>query len=65
MEFYTIVEVADKLKVDHKTIRSAIKKGDMDAIMVGSMYRINEDQFQAYITKRTLNRARRKSLSFK
>ena len=45
-EFYTIDEVAKILKVEHRTIRRAIKRGDIKAMKVGRQYRIRKSDFQ-------------------
>lgn len=45
-EFYTIDEVAKILKVEHKTIRRAIKRGDIKAMKIGRQYRIRKSDFQ-------------------
>lgn len=41
-EFYSIDELANLLKVEHKTIRRAIKRGDIKAMRVGKVYRIRK-----------------------
>lgn len=45
-EFYTIDELAEILKVDHRTIRRAIKRGDIKAMKVGKQYRIRKSDFK-------------------
>lgn len=45
-EFYTIDELAKILKVEHRTIRRAIKRGDIKAMKVGRQYRIKKSDIQ-------------------
>ena len=41
--FYTVKELADKFKVDRRTIIKFIKVGELKAIKVGRAYRIREE----------------------
>jgi excisionase family DNA binding protein len=41
--FLTIKELAAILRVDHKTIRNAIKDGRIEAVRVGRAFRIPAD----------------------
>lgn len=45
-EFYTIEELAKILKVEHKTIRRAIQRGDIKAIKLGRQWRIRKSDIQ-------------------
>ena len=45
-EFYTINEVADKLKVHHTTIRRAIKQGRIKAFKVGTKWLIKKEDIE-------------------
>lgn len=49
LEVYTIQEVADMLKVDHKVVRQAIKDGELDAFRVGRQWRITVHALQRYM----------------
>ncbi len=46
-EFYTINEVADKLKVHHTTIRRAIKEGRLRAFKLGAKWLIKKEDIQS------------------
>lgn len=41
--YYTIFEVADLLKCDHKTIRRAIQRGEIKAQKIGKLWRIKKE----------------------
>lgn len=45
-EFYSISELAELLKVEHKTIRRAIQRGDIKAMKIGRVYRIRKSDFK-------------------
>lgn len=47
-DVFTIQEVADKLKVDHKVIRQAIRQGDLKAFRVGRQWRITAEALQDF-----------------
>ena len=47
----TTKEVAERLKVTQKTIRNLIESGELPAYRFGRDYRINEEDFEEYITK--------------
>lgn len=48
----TIPEVADRLNVSVKTVRRAIKAGELHSHRVGSLHRIAEDDLALYIAQR-------------
>lgn len=48
--FYTVEEVADLLKVDPRTIRSAINNGKLKASKVGRHFRVGESDLKKYLS---------------
>lgn len=46
---YSIQEVADILKVDHKVIREAVKDGSLKAFRVGRQWRITQEALVDYM----------------
>ena len=44
-EFYTIDELAKIMKVERRTIKRAIERGEIEAIKIGKQYRIKKDSF--------------------
>jgi excisionase family DNA binding protein len=51
-ELLTVQEVAKRLKVDEKTVRRWIIKGDLAAINLGKGYRIYQSDLDDFIDKR-------------
>jgi excisionase family DNA binding protein len=51
-ELLTVQEVAKHLKVDEKTVRRWISKGDLAAINLGKGYRIYKSDLDDFIEKR-------------
>jgi excisionase family DNA binding protein len=51
MKFYTVPEISEILNVDPRTVRTLIQKNELIALKVGAEYRIDEDDFQAFIRK--------------
>ena len=48
-QFYTVEKVADLLKVDPRTIRTAIHSGKLKAARVGRHFRISERELEKYL----------------
>jgi excisionase family DNA binding protein len=46
-DFYTINEVADKLKVHHTTIRRAIKDNRLKAFKIGTKWLIKKEDIES------------------
>lgn len=65
MEYFTLDEIAEKLKVSKDTIKRVITRGDMKALKIGSQWRVSSDQLTEYLEKRTYSRNKRKSLILK
>ena len=51
-ELLTVQEVAKHLRVDEKTVRRWINKGELAAIDLGKGYRIYRSDLDAFIDKR-------------
>lgn len=49
--YFTISEVASKLKLSQKTIRRKIAAGDLTAVKVGGVYRIPIESIETFINK--------------
>ncbi len=49
---YTVEEVASQLRVDARTVRKWIRRGELSAIDVGREYRIRESSLQDFIKRR-------------
>ncbi len=54
MTFYTHYEIAEMLQVDPKTVVRQIKAGWLNAMKIGSKWRITQDQFNEYCDDRTV-----------
>ena len=50
--FYTIEEVAKMLKVSEATVRRLIRNGQLEAIPVGSQYRISQEGLDKFLSRR-------------
>jgi len=48
-DFYTVQEVADKLKVTHQTVRAWINAGDLLACRFNGTLRVRKDDFKAFV----------------
>jgi len=51
-DVYTVEEVAQRLRVDARTVRKWIRKGDLLAIDVGREYRIRSTSLDEFIRRR-------------
>jgi excisionase family DNA binding protein len=49
MQYYTVKEVAEKLRVDHQTVRRWINDNKLMATKVGKGLRIREEDIQEFI----------------
>jgi excisionase family DNA binding protein len=50
--YLSIQEVAERLGVCDRTIRRAIKSGELRSVLVGSRYRISEEDLHNYLHHR-------------
>ena len=48
-EFYTVQEVADRLRVSRKTIYRMAERGEIKAIRLGDVYRIPRESVEALV----------------
>jgi len=51
MAFMTTAQAAEFLAVKPTTIRTMIKRGDIQAVKIGSEYRIDETDITAFINR--------------
>jgi len=49
MEFLTVQEIAEILKVNAKTVRNWIDEGDLKAAKFGRQYRIDREDFEKFV----------------
>ena len=56
VELLTVQEVAKHLRVDEKTVRRWINRGELPAIDLGKGYRIYKSDLDAFIEKRRTKR---------
>lgn len=54
-QFYTINETCELLKVTRKTVYTWINEGRLQAVRVGSRYRISESAIEDFTTNRSLD----------
>jgi len=52
--FYTIREIATRLQVNHKTVRSLINKGILQANKIGGAIRISDLQLERFLQATTI-----------
>ena len=53
--FYTIDEVAQKLRLHPNTVRRLIMRRELGASLFGTRYRITPEQLQEYISSHTIH----------
>ena len=49
MQFYTVKEIAEMLKMNEQTIFRFIREGKLEATKVGGRYRITQEQLDRFI----------------
>ena len=52
MKFLTAEEIAEILKISYPSALAFIKYSGIDYIKVGNQYRVCEDKFKAFLTKK-------------
>lgn len=62
LKTFTVLELAEDLKVSNKTIFRAIEKGQLSALKIGVQWRFTEDQVGDYLQSRTISKPKRKKL---
>ncbi len=50
-KFYTIEEVAKILRVNERTVRKLIDRGELKTTRVGRQYRISQEQLDEYLQR--------------
>lgn len=65
MIIYTVNEVAEFMKVSTATVVRAINKGQLSAIRIASCWRITDDQFNEWLTSRTVKRLKKNIITLK
>ena len=53
MDYLTVKEVSTKLGVSEKTVRNYISKGELIAYMLGTSWKITEEDLQAFIKSKS------------
>ena len=56
-EFYTVEELADKLKVSEQTIRLWIRQGKLESYQFGRAHRIPAESFERFLEQSKPQRA--------
>lgn len=51
----TVSEVADLLRVEHKTVRSLIAKGKLKAVRLGRILRIRQMHLEEFLEQQQIN----------
>ncbi len=56
---YTVEEVAQRLRVNPRTVRSWIASGELIALDVGREYRISQSDLNAFMEKRKTDKRKK------
>lgn len=51
MALLTIYEVADRLRIEHHTVRKYIRNGKLKAVNYGRRYRVDEAEVAAFLRR--------------
>jgi excisionase family DNA binding protein len=51
-EYLTVQEVAERMRCEHRTVRRAIKSGELEAAMIGGRWVIREEAIDAWFQSR-------------
>ena len=51
-DVFTVKEVAKQLRIDEKTVRAWIRRGELPAIDIGGEYRIRQTALDDFIKRR-------------
>lgn len=54
--FFTVDEVAEKLKLSTETIRRYIRSGDIEVYKFGREFRIDEEAFEKFLESRSVKK---------
>jgi excisionase family DNA binding protein len=50
--FLTVQEVADQMRCEHRTVRRAIKRGELEAALIGGRWLVRESAVEAWFESR-------------
>jgi excisionase family DNA binding protein len=50
--FLTVQEVADRMRCEHRTVRRAIKRGELEAALIGGRWLVRESAVEAWFESR-------------
>lgn len=62
-QYYTLEEIAVRLKVTRKAVREWIQRGELKAVMAGSVYRVTETAIQEFLNTPRNPRGRKKKVA--
>lgn len=51
--YLTVQEVADRMRCEHRTVRRAIRSGELEAALIGGKWVIREEAVEAWFDART------------
>jgi excisionase family DNA binding protein len=54
----TIQEVAERMRCEHRTVRRAIKSGELEAALIGGKWLVREEALDAWFRSRAPRRTR-------
>ena len=54
--YYTLAEIAEKLKVSYRTAYRWVQAGELSAYKLGSEWRVAESDLQAFLDARNIRR---------
>lgn len=54
--YYTVEDIAEKLKLSTETIRRYIRSGDIEVYKFGREFRIDEESFQKFLESRSIKK---------
>jgi len=60
MEFYTPKEVAERLKLSELTVYDLIKRGEIEALKIGRIYRISKEALEKFLEKSKYSNQKRR-----
>jgi excisionase family DNA binding protein len=51
-DYLTVQEVAERMRCEHRTVRRAIKSGELEAAMIGGRWLVREEAIEAWFQAR-------------
>lgn len=55
-DFMTPAQVAKRLQITERTVYKYLSNGEMEAVKIGRVWRITEEQLQKFVQKNTRNK---------